>query len=205
MRLLRHFPLSPASRFARLVLGEKKIAFELAPVGADDPAPCLEEPSGEVVEGAIALAEYLEEIEPAPALIPGGPLQRAEVRRLVQLFLVQFEAEVTGPVLYQKLSSPRPDMAAVRGGIDLLRAYLEAIGGLADDRHFLGGERLSLADFAAAAQLSCLDYLGDVPWRVSEPAKDWYLRIKSRPAFRPILFDTVQGLPPARTYTALDF
>jgi glutathione S-transferase len=49
------------------------------------------------------------------------------------------------------------------------------------------------------------DYLGDVPWSTDEAAKNWYARVKSRPAFRAILADTLAGLPPAATYANLDF
>ena len=62
-----------------------------------------------------------------------------------------------------------------------------------------------MADLAAAAHLSCLDYLGDVPWRESDSAKQWYQRVKSRPSFRPLLADHVSGITPPRTYADLDF
>ena len=61
------------------------------------------------------------------------------------------------------------------------------------------------ADVAAAAHLSCVDYLGDVPWDRSAEAKDWYARVKSRPAFRELLADHVSGLKPVAHYTDLDF
>ena len=48
-------------------------------------------------------------------------------------------------------------------------------------RNWLAGERLSYADLAAAAHLSVVDYLGDVPWNEDEAAKTWYARVKSRP------------------------
>ena len=40
---------------------------------------------------------------------------------------------------------------------------------------------MSYADLAAAAHLSAVDYLGDVPWNEDEAAKNWYARVKSRP------------------------
>jgi hypothetical protein len=57
---------------------------------------------------------------------------------------------------------------------------------------------MTLADFAAAAQLSCLDYVSDVPWDKYEAVKDWYAKIKSRPAFRSLLADQVPGFRPRR-------
>ena len=48
-------------------------------------------------------------------------------------------------------------------------------------RDWLAGDNLTYADLAAAAHLSAVDYLGDVPWNEDETAKNWYARIKSRP------------------------
>ena len=62
-----------------------------------------------------------------------------------------------------------------------------------------------MADFAAAAYLSVIDYLGDVPWDGFPGVKTWYMKLKSRPAFRPILADRWPGLVPAAHYDDLDF
>ena len=75
----------------------------------------------------------------------------------------------------------------------------------AETREWLAGPNLSLADFAAAAHLSCLDYIGDVDWRLSRATKDWYARIKCRPGFRTLLADRVPGLTPPAHYVDLDF
>ena len=72
-------------------------------------------------------------------------------------------------------------------------------------RNWLAGDRLSYADLAAAAHLSVADYLGDVPWSGDEAAKNWYARVKSRPSFRPLLAETLTGVPPAANYADLDF
>ena len=69
----------------------------------------------------------------------------------------------------------------------------------------MAGEDYSLADIAAAAHLSTVDYLGDVPWTEHEEAKDWYARIKSRPSFRSLLEDNIPGVPPPKHYADLDF
>jgi glutathione S-transferase len=82
---------------------------------------------------------------------------------------------------------------------------LAYVGWLAGTRDFLAGDRLTLADLAAAAHLSVVDYLGDVPWTENEAAKNWYARVKSRPSFRALLADTLPGIPPSKTYGDLDF
>ena len=72
-------------------------------------------------------------------------------------------------------------------------------------RDWLAGRRLSLADYAAAAHLSVIDYFGDVPWRDFPAVKTWYMKLKSRPCFRPLLADRWPGLAPAPHYDDLDF
>ena len=79
------------------------------------------------------------------------------------------------------------------------------IGYLTSHRNWLAGDKLTYADFAAAAHLSCADYLGDVPWNEDEMAKTWYARVKSRPSFRPLLAETLAGISPSPTYADLDF
>ena len=99
----------------------------------------------------------------------------------------------------------RARYGAVRAARANIRSHLPYIGWLAAHRKWLAGDRLSHADLTAAAQLSCVDYLGDVPWDEDETAKIWYARVKSRPAFRPLLADRMPGLTPAPIYADLDF
>jgi glutathione S-transferase len=99
--------------------------------------------------------------------------------------------------------SPEPN--AIRAALSNIRYHLDYISWLVRTRHWLAGDRLSYADFAAAAHLSAIDYLGDVPWSQDEAAKSWYARVKSRPSFRPLLSDTFPGVVPSKTYADLDF
>ncbi len=98
-----------------------------------------------------------------------------------------------------------PDMDIVRQALQALRPHLVYLNFLADERRWLAGDAFSFADIAAAAHLSALDYMGDVPWHDFEAAKLWYARVKSRPSFRPLLGDHIAGMPPPRHYADLDF
>ena len=93
----------------------------------------------------------------------------------------------------------------MRAGLANIRIHLDYVAFLVERRTWLAGDKFSLADIAAAAQFSCIDYIGDVPWAHREAARDWYARVKSRPSFRPILDDRVPGLKPAGHYDDLDF
>ncbi|MBI1238189.1 MAG: glutathione S-transferase family protein [Alphaproteobacteria bacterium] len=226
MRTLHHFALSPFCRKVRLALGEKRLPFTLAAEnpyeGRDalfalNPAgtvPVLVDEGGIVVPHSAAICEYLEEVYPVHPLIPGTAADRAEIRRLTFWFDEVFHREVTVRLLYEKVHKrfydPRgaratPELAIVRAGSEALREHLDAISQITEVRRWLAGDALSIADLAAAGHLSALDYLGDVPWGQYEPAKEWFVRLKSRPCFRALLSDVVPGMPPVRHYADLDF
>ena len=86
-----------------------------------------------------------------------------------------------------------------------IRYHLGYIGWLIRARDWLAGDSLTYADLTAAAHLSAVDYLGDVPWDKDETARNWYARIKSRPSFRTLLNETLPGLPPSPSYADLNF
>ncbi|PPD46135.1 MAG: glutathione S-transferase [Methylocystis sp.] len=226
MPLLYHYPLCPHSRFIRLILSEYGISAELIeerPTDrrpeflALDPAartPVFIDDDGTVVQSAV-IAEYLDETygaaRGAQRLLPEEKRARIETRRLVDWFNVKFFEEVTGWLVTEKVYkrfSPHggaPDMDLVRIARANIRHHFRYIGYLTSSRNWLAGERLSYADFAAAAHISCADYLGDAPWDDDEAAKQWYQRIKSRPAFRPLLADRAPGMTPGPHYAELDF
>lgn len=222
MRLLYHFPLDPYSRKLRIALKEKQLEFVLElerpwerrePFLALNPAgdvPVLVEPDGASFADSSAICELIEERYPDPPLIGTDALQRAEVRRLAGWFDGKFHREVTHNLLDEKIGKRLagrggPDSAAIRAGKANLNVHLDYIAWLSDRRSWLAGEQFSLADVAAAAQLSTIDYLGDVPWDEHREAKDWYARVKSRPSFRPLLADHLPGVPPPAHYADLDF
>lgn len=223
MRTLYHLAVCPFSRKIRIVLGEKKLPFELVVENAWEerpeflalnPAgdvPVLVEPDGTVLADVAAIAEFIDEVHPNPPLIGADPATRAEVRRLVGWFDVKFNQDVTVNLVGEKLIKRTmgyhggPDSKAIRTGYALVRHHLEYIGWLTERRRWLAGNHFSLADITAAAHLSSVDYAGDVPWEEFPVTKDWYARVKSRPSFRPLLSDYLPGIPPPKHYADLDF
>jgi glutathione S-transferase len=221
MLQLLHFPLCPFSRKVRVAVREKELPAELTLVEpwrsgdsllAVNPAaevPVLQDGELVVADSAV-ICEYLEEVRPEPALIGKTPAERAETRRLVAWFDGKFVREVTDPIWREKLikrikHKETPDSRMVRVGLGNIDLHLAYIAYLFERRNWLAGEALSLADIAAAAQLSVLDYMGDVPWDRHPGAKLWYSRIKSRPSFRPLLADRLPALTPADHYDDLYF
>jgi glutathione S-transferase len=231
MRRLFHHPLQPQSRAVRLLLAEKRLDAEFVlerpwerreqflALNHAGEVPVLVEDGGLALCGFHPIIEYLEEAYPdTPAGTPmlGHTAQeRGEVRRLIDWFEDKFDREVTRNLLHEKLfkrftpsgpgASGGPDSGAIRAGKANIGMHLAYIAWLMERRNWLAGPHITLADLVAAAQISAIDYLGDVPWDDNAAAKDWYARVKSRPSFRPLLADTLPGAPPPPHYADLDF
>ena len=221
-RTLYHLPLSAPSRKVRLALAEKGLIFaleieriwerrvEFLSLNPAGEVPVLLEAEGATLVDAQVICEYLEETYAAIDLIGATPVQRAETRRLIGWFDHKFAAEVTENLVGEKytkrlLGLGDPHAPAIRAGLANIHYHLEYIEYLCEQRRWLAGDEFSLADISAAAQLSVVDFIGDVPWDNHPEAKHWYALVKSRPSFRPLLADQVMGIQPAKHYADLDF
>jgi glutathione S-transferase len=230
MLTLFHYPFCPHSRFVRLVFEELRLAprlveertwerrpefLKLNPAGT---TPVLVEEGGPAVPGAAVIAEYLCDTRGErlveQRLMPREAGARVEIRRLMSWFNDKFFEEVSGALVMERIfkrympvarGGGSPDSDTLRAARSNIRYHLAYIGWLVRTRDWLAGDSLTFADLAAAAHLSAVDYLGDVPWDEDESAKAWYARIKSRPSFRALLTDTLPGLAPAPSYANLDF
>jgi glutathione S-transferase len=222
MRTLYHHILSPPSRKVRLVLHEKRLDFaeqviefwqpdsglvSLNPAGE---LPVLVEDDGQVVADHVTICEYLEEIDQSVTVLGKTPAERAEARRLAAWFDVKFAREVGDYLVGEKLvkrvtARAAPESRMLKAGRENIHTHLQYIAWLTERRKWLAGDALTVADFAAGAQLSLVDYIGDVPWDEHPLAKEWYVRLKSRPSFRCLLKDAIPGVQPAPIYTNLDF
>lgn len=230
MLTLFHHPLFPSCRFVRLAFGEfgeelalieekpwtrRKEFLTLNPAGT---LPVLLAEGDVPVVGAAVIAEYLDETRGAlkrdRRLLAENPVDRAEIRRLSEWYLVKAEGEVTRHLVRERVLKPlmpanqgggSPDSAAIRAARANIRQHMKYTNWLAGTRNYLSGPRITYADLAAAATLSVLDYLGEIGWTEYPAAREWYTRVKSRPSFRPLLADRVRGLSPAPHYADLDF
>jgi glutathione S-transferase len=222
MRTLYHSWLCPSSRKIRILLGEKKLdhklrverpwapSEELLNLNPAGTCPVLIDVNEIIICHDTAIVEYLEEAYPGRNFIGDDIYQRAETRRLAGWFDELFDKEVTRKVVYEKTlkrhyEQAQPDVATIRMGLTNIHKHLRYIEKLIDTRNWLAGDQFSIADISAASHLSCVDYLGDVPWDKYPLAKEWYARIKSRPSFRSLLNDNLPGLAPPAHYANLDF
>jgi glutathione S-transferase len=221
MRTLYHFTLCPFSRTTRFAMHEKKLDFtsevwsfwqHASQINEHSPSgqlPILEELNGDIIPESMVILEYLEEAYPEMKLMGDNLADKNEVRRLHIWFHQKFGAEVSIPLVSEKAIKRHfhqsPNSGLIRQSKQNIQHHLAYIETLIDQRNWLAGDFFSLADIAAAAHLSVVDYLGDIPWDHYHTAKGWYVRIKSRPTFRTFLNERVSGVMPASHYSDLDF
>lgn len=218
---LHQFPLCPFSRAVRFALAEKGVAPELVDtwpwrdqeaLSRLNPAvqtPVLEDGSRTLVDSG-AIIEYFDEtIEKAP-LVGASPMERAEARRLAGWFRQRFYTEVTLPLLRERMfkriiTRESPSGMQIRDANRAAELHLQYIDNLLDENRWLAGPTFGIADIHAAAQISVSDYLGGLDWRGHGQASMWYSAVKSRPTFRTLLIDRMEGIRPPAHYDKLDF
>lgn len=219
---LFQYPLCPFSRKVRLLLGEKNVAYELVrehPWERRDEfldlnhagrVPVLHDAGrGLTLCDSQVICEFIEETVERHSMLGGSAANRAEIRRLTAFFDQNFFGDVTGPLLHERMrkrlfTREPPDSRVLRESMKLANEYLFYIDWLVDTRPWLGGSTMSLADLAAAAQISVADYLGGIDWKGHEETRSWYAVFKSRPSFRPLLSEKMEGLPPPPHYALVD-
>ena len=219
---LYQFPLCPFSRKVRLLLGEKGVGYEpvrespwlrrdefldLNPTG-QVPVMVDTERGVTLIDSSV-ICEFFEETVNKAPMLNGTATDRAEIRRLTIWFDTNFYAEITAPLLHERMLKrivykQSPDGQVLRTAMKAAVNHLDYIDYLLDHRTWLAGPTMSLADLAAAAQISIADYLGGIDWKSHEQAKGWYVRMKSRPSFRPLLSERMEGIPPPADYEKLD-
>ena len=222
MNTLYHLPFSANSRLVRIALSEKKIDTKLIvePIWERRDSFLALNPEGQVpvlltdqnisLSGASVIIEWLEDISSENSLIGNDINFRAEARRIMLWFNNKFSLEVESSIVYEKImkvfmGKGNPDSNILRVGRKNLITHMQYIDWLSKNRDWLAGNSYSIADMSASANLSILDYLGEIQWRDYSYAKEWYARVKSRPSFRSLLLDKIPGLLPPKYYSDLDF
>jgi glutathione S-transferase len=149
--------------------------------------PALELDDGRVLAETVAICEYLEELNPEPALIGATPEERAETR----MWLRRVELGITEH-LYNAfrfgvgIDLFRPRMRVVPEAVDGLKGIvadkLAWLDGLLAGKSFVVGERVTLADGALFAAL-------DIGRTVGQPFDEglahlsaWFARVGARPS-----------------------
>ena len=221
MSLLYHLPFSANCRLVRIALAENKVSFRLVveaiwerrdsflALNPEGQVPVFINEQNLKICGASVIIEWLDE-NMDNSLIGSEIDIRCESRRIMNWFLNKFSNEIDNTIVYEKImkgfiGKGNPDANILRVGRKNLKIHMEYINWLSKNRDWLAGNEFTIADISAAANISIIDYLGEINWKEYSSAKDWYARIKSRPSFRTILEDKIPGLLPPKYYNDLDF
>jgi len=222
MTILYHLPFSANCRLVRIALAEKKLEAKyivepiwerrnsFLKINPEGEVPVLLVKDNDYIVGSTVIIEWLEDVIPSNSLIGKDINFRAEVRRIMDWFYNKFSNEVESTIVFEKImkvfiGKGTPNANILRVGRKNLLVHLQYIDWLSKNRDWLAGDNYSAADISAAANLSILDYLGEIKWKDYSFAKEWYARVKSRPSFRGVLSDKIPGLLPPKYYTDLDF
>lgn len=169
--------IGPNPRTVRMVLCEKGIAIPAISVdlmGGENreadhlgrnpmgQTPCLELDSGAMLSEITAIAEYLEEIHPNPALVGTTPEERAETRMWTRRIDLNIIEPIVGGFRYgEGLGLFKDRIRTIPEASDGLKAIahdnLEKLDGLIEGREFICGERFTIADILL---YSFLDFAG---------------------------------------------
>ncbi len=172
----------PYAARVRIVLAEKRLAYERVEIDLDDrPAwlydknptgrvPVLEEDGGLVLPESRVILEYLDERFPEPALVPPDPAGRARVR----LALERFD-ELADP--YYDVLWRRADDAGPR-----LEAELARLGESLEAEPYLAGATYTLADVAYLPWILRAETRLGVDVRAQPGLAAWLGRLEGRPA-----------------------
>ncbi len=159
MLTLFHHPMIAGCRYIRLILGEygegaslieerpwqrRKEFLQLNPAGT---LPVLLAEGDIPVPGAGVIAEYLDEtrgvLQRDKRLFADDPFERAEIRRIVDWYLVKLDSEVTRHMVRERIFKPvmptpagggSPDAGALRAARANIRAHMKYTNWLADSR-----------------------------------------------------------------------
>ena len=223
MTTLYHYPLCPFSRKVRLLLRERSIDPDLITetFWGKRKEFLKMNPSGDVpvliikkrkICGHYAITEFLE--DELGKILPEDIDEKNECRRIMDWFDRKFHNEVLNIILHEKVERQflsvdqgggLPRLNRIKVGIHNLNFHLNYLEKILSNRYCLVSDKPNTADFTAVAHISCLDYLGDIPWKRYPRVKEWYGKIKSRPSFRSLLTDQIMIIPPRGKYVSLDF
>ena len=224
MQKLYSYALCPFCRAVRFYLNERAIDFELvnhlpweddakfknSDIWIDIPVILDNEREKLQISGFQSIIQFFDDNNHMNRLTGITSQERLEIARICEKFNTFFFADVSRPLLYEKVlkryyTNRSPNSTNIREALEKMQEYMNCIGWLFERRNWLAGEDFSIADIVVAAHISCLDYIGAIDWNNFIRAKDWYTRVKSRPSFRNILKDRIHGVPPSETYAELDF
>lgn len=217
----------PFSRKVRFFLEERDIEYEtretkfwlreksFVKINQASEVPVLKNlQTQEIICDSYLICSYLDEIEINSddyfRFLGDNRREKYEIQRLHMWFDKKFYYEITHHLVEEiflnfvqgngSTNTNRINVAMMN-----LEKHIKYMEYLLSSRKWLAAERFSMADIAAAMQISIIDYLGYVEWNKYPKLKDWYMTIKSKQGFRKMLSEKIAGFSESKYYSKLDF
>ena len=205
------------TRIARLALIEKNVSynFEIVDIFALDPVPeayLRMHPFGRIPafrHGRLALfetaaiARYVDEAFPGPALQPDRAAARARMAQVVGLLDSYAYRTLVWDVFVERVRKPvrgEPvDEARIAAALPLAERCCDVLAGFLGDADWLAGAGATptLADLHAAPMVACFRMAPEGRALVERypPLDRWFARMAARPAMRATPSPMVEGAP----------
>lgn len=194
--------LSPAPRTVRMFLCEKGMQLERRqidvfagenrrpPYLAQNPAgqtPALVLDDGRVIAESVAIMEYLEELQPEPALIGATAAARAETRMWQRRAELNITENIHNAYHYAeglaRFQGRIPVAPAAAAPLkEVARDRLRWLDAMLAGREFLAGARFTLADIWLYVWLDFAQSVGQPMPGELPNIRPWFARIAARPS-----------------------
>jgi glutathione S-transferase len=197
---LYDFKSSPNCQRVKIVLAEKNLPYDIAPIDLraheqKTPEYLKLNPYGKVpvltddatvLYESLIINEYLDEKYPNPPLMPKDPAKRAKARILIDYGMGHFDAPYQRLRMELMKDAKEQNQQVVASAKAELKKLLERLEDELGDQQYLLGE-FSLVDADLLPRFTRLEGFGVLP-DPSLPRLGKYLeRVKARPSVRPIL------------------
>jgi len=141
-------------RFHHLRRGEHRSADYLA-LNPQGLLPALVLDDGAVLTQSLAICEYLDEIQPAPPLLPEDPIGRARIRAFAQVIACDIHPLQNLKVLKALDTLAQPEVVSQEWARGVIETGFDALEALISDQPgpFAFGDQPSLADVCLVPQL----------------------------------------------------
>lgn len=152
--------------------------------------PVFEEDDGWQLYESRAICRYLDARLPGPALMPADLRQRAEVEQWISIEASNFTPaamKVIWQLLFSKMMGKEPDLAVAEEGRKGVRKTVAVMEKQLENRNFLVGDGLTLADIGFMPYIEYLAAAGEIGLLADTPKVNaWWNRLAERPTWQQI-------------------
>ncbi|MDZ5761216.1 glutathione S-transferase [Lyticum sinuosum] len=116
--------------------------------------------------------------------------QKSQIKQFFEWFCYRLYQDGVRPLIHEKItkvienSKEQPNSSTIRQARKKIKRHLIYIEYLLTnkDQLYISGDEVTIADYAATAQISVLDMINEIDWSEYRNLRNWYALMKSRPS-----------------------